>query len=102
MVGKKTEENKKYEYEVEVLRAYEMEGKSNTTYAVDLKVNGITIYGCFYKEGTKNGKEWSLVQFPQYKGQDSKGETAYYNHVWFPTSREFTQKVAEGITSLNK
>lgn len=92
---KNTEQTEKKDYEVKVLRAKDVTGKGKyTNIACDLEVNGIKIYGCFYKEGTKDGKEWALVDLPKTKGKDDK----YYSIVWFPISKELTEKIADLIS----
>ena len=95
---KKTNSNEqaKQNYEVEVLRAKDITKKDAkyTTIACDIKINGVTVYGCYYKEGEKNGKDWALIDFPKYKGSDDK----YYNVVWFPASKELVSKLADAIS----
>lgn len=67
----KTQENTQ-SYDVKVTRAKELkEGQV----VFDMTVNGVTIYGCWYREG----KDYSMVSFPSHKGNDGK----YYNHCWF-------------------
>lgn len=66
------------------------------TYAFDMTVNGIKIYGCFYRQGIKDGKAWSLISFPSHKGKDNK----YYNYVQFPISAELKQEIENQMTSL--
>lgn len=88
----KTEEQAKEKatYTVDITKAFECK---NGTIAVDMTVNGIAITGCYYKSGNKNGKEWSLIQFPQHKGSNGK----YYNHCWFPISKELMADIERQI-----
>lgn len=73
---------------------------NDSTYAIDIEVNGIKIYGCFYREGVRDSKEWSLISLPSTKGQDKDGNTKYYDIVWFPISKEMVKDVAKQIESL--
>lgn len=72
----------------------------DNTYAIDIEVNGIKVYGCFYREGVKDGKEWSLISLPQTKGTDSTGAVKYYDIVWFPISKDTVKDVAKQIESM--
>lgn len=86
--GKKKEE-KTYTYEVEVTRAKEIKG----SYAFDMRVNGVMIYGCWLKE-TKDGN--NFVSFPSYKGTDGK----YYSHAYFKVTDELQDEIEKGIEAL--
>lgn len=56
--------------------------KSNDI-AFDMIVNDITIYGMIYRaRKNKNGEEFEVLAFPQYKGTNGK----YYSHCYFPIS----------------
>ena len=71
----KRAKNKKSDLEIEVTRAHQYANKKTkkeTTF-FDMKVNGVSIYGCTLVEG-KNG---TFVSFPSYKGSNDK----YYNHA---------------------
>ena len=82
-------------YEVEVLRAKDFtKDGGKRTVSFDLKVNGITIYGMWYREYTsKEGKEGSMLSFPSQKGSDGN----YYNHVWFPISADLKNAIEEKV-----
>lgn len=72
--------NKKSDLDIEVTRAHQYANKKTkkeTTF-FDMKVNGVSIYGCTLVEG-KNG---TFVSFPSYKGSNDK----YYNHAWVELS----------------
>lgn len=84
----KAQEKAKVTYTVEVLRANEI--KENT-YGIDLVINGVKVYGCIFKQGVKDGKEWSLLDFPSRKGTDGK----YYTYCWCPLDKG-TLAVIEG------
>lgn len=81
-------------YEVKVLKSKEVkEGRVS----FDMSVNGITIYGCWYVEYTnKEGKEGTMISFPSYKGGNDK----YYNHVWFPISKELQEDIENQIRKV--
>lgn len=80
-------------YNVKVLK---VKAVKQGTYAFDMVVNGITIYGCWYREGIKNGKEWSIISFPSHKGNNDK----YYNHVFFPISDDLKSAIVKQMESL--
>ncbi len=88
--GSKKEETKVVTYSIEVTRAKEIKG----SYAFDMEVNGIKIYGCWLKEG-KNG---NFVSFPSYKGSDGK----YYSHVWFEISDDMEKEIEDKIEKALK
>ena len=72
-----TKKETKNTYDVKVTRAKEMD---NGNFSFDMVVNGVTIYGCWYLEGTsKDGKDYQMISFPSQKGKDGK----YYSHAWF-------------------
>ena len=64
---------KRVEYVVKVLRVKDFTEKSklDSNVAFDMEVNGIKIYGCWFKEGTsKDGKDYSVISLPSKKGKD--------------------------------
>ena len=90
---------KRVEYVVKVLRAKDFTEKSklDTNVAFDMEVNGIKIYGCWFKEGTsKDGKEYSAISLPSQKGKDKN----YYSVAWFPISKELTKEIREQIVNM--
>lgn len=93
MIKGSTKTENTQNYDVKVTRAKELEAG---TIVFDTVVNGITIYGMFYRAGLdKNGKEYELISFPSHKGKDDK----YYNYVWFKIDDELK---AEIIAQLGK
>lgn len=92
---KSTNETKttKVKYTVEVTRAKEV---SDGRVAFDMKVNGVTIYGCWYIEGEKDGKEYTIINLPQTKGKDGK----YYSIAWFPMSKEIKGNIIEQLEKM--
>lgn len=91
---KKTEDQETINYEVEVTRAKEFTKKDKTSYAFDMKVNGVSVYGCWLQEG----KEGNFVSFPSYKGSDGN----YYSHCYFPIDEELQAKIEEQIEAKLK
>ena len=90
---------KRVEYVVKVLRAKDFTEKSklDTNVAFDMEVNGIKIYGCWFKEGTsKDGKDYSVISLPSQKGKDGN----YYNVAWFPISKELTKEIRYQIVKI--
>ena len=90
---------KRVEYVVKVLRAKDFTEKSklDTNVAFDMEVNGIKIYGCWFKEGTsKDGKDYSVISLPSQKGKDGN----YYSVAWFPISKELTKEIREQIVNI--
>lgn len=96
--NKENKESKFIAESVEVLRVAELEPSKNVDVliACDLKINGVKIYGCFYLEGKKEGKEWSMIKLPETKGKNGN----YYSVVWFPISKELTKKIADLIEKM--
>ena len=86
----KKKEESKVNYTVEVTRAKEVKD----SYAFDMTVNGIKIYGCWLKEG----KHGNFVSFPSYKGSDGK----YYSHVYFEISDELEAEIEKQIEAALK
>lgn len=93
---KTTETKVKKSYTVAVKRVYDVSGNGKTRILFDMDVNGVSISGCTYREGEKDGKEWQMVTFPQRKGKDDN----YYNIVWMPMSKELTQTIAAQIEQM--
>ena len=88
--NKKEETKKIVTYDIEVTRAKEIKG----SYAFDMEVNGVKIYGCWLKEGKKG----NFISFPSYKGSDDK----YYSHVWFEISDDMEKEIEEKIEAALK
>lgn len=95
MKGKTTAKETNVTYEAEVTRAKEIK---DGTVAFDMKVNGVTIYGCFYREYTsKEGKEGTMISLPS---QKSEKDGKYYNHVFFPISKEMKDNIIAQLEKL--
>ena len=95
-IQKKKQEEKKQEekHEIKVTRAHELE----KCIMFDMVVNGITIYGCNYKELEKKDGSCSFLKigFPSKKGKDDK----YYNEVYFPVSEDDIATIEKQIEAL--
>ena len=80
-------------YDCKVTRAKEV---NESTVVFDMVVNGVTIYGCWYREGKdKNNNEYTMISFPSHKGGDDK----YYNHCWFKIEDDVKEDI---IAQLQK
>ncbi len=93
---KNTETKAKKSYTVAVKRVHDVSANGKTRILFDMDVNGVSVSGCTYREGEKDGKEWQMVTFPQRKGSDDN----YYNIVWMPMSKELTQTIAAQIERM--
>lgn len=84
---------------IEVLRAKDFteDGKDGCSISFDMKVNGITIYGCWYREGKdKKNEDYQLVSFPSKQGKDGK----YYNHAYVKLQQSDIDLISKQIESL--
>lgn len=99
---KKTEEKAVQEAQalaIEVLKAkdFTKEGEDGCSISVDLKINGVTIYGCWYREGKdKKGEDYQMVSFPSHKGKDDK----YYNYVYIKLQQSDIDFICKEIEKL--
>lgn len=89
MAIKKTSTEEKT-FEVKVTRVKEFK---TGDIGFDMIVNGVTIYGCVYKES----KRGNFVSFPSRKN-DSDGK--YYNHVYFNIDNVLLENIEAQISSL--
>lgn len=92
-------ENKtnEWQYEIQVTRAKDL----GNAIMFDVKVNGIMIYGCSYKELQRKDGSGSFykIDLPQRKGSDGK----WYSVAWFKISdadQEIIEKQIEDL--INK
>ena len=96
-VGKK-KETKAVDHEIEVLRAVEFPEKNGQhNIGFDVKINGVTIYGCILIQGEKDGEEYSFPTFPQRKG---KFDDMYYNIAYVNLSDADKEAIEKGIEAL--
>ena len=95
---KKTEDTQdkaqELRFEVKVTRAKECE---NGNISFDMTVNGITIYGCFYKTfQRKDGSgEFAVIDFPQKKVGDK-----WLNIAWFQITKPVLEDIEKQLESL--
>lgn len=96
MAIKKTEksEETKINYDIKVTRVKEFNG----SYAFDMVVNGVTIYGCWYREyERKDGSgTFAAIQFPSRKAEDGK----YYNHAYFRVDEAIIADIEKQIEAM--
>lgn len=98
--NKKKEEAAAVALQISVKRAkdFTKEGSDGCTIAFDMEVNGVTIYGCWYREGKdKNGKDYQLVSFPSRKDAESN---KYYNWAYVKLSDEDIENISKQIENL--
>ena len=81
------------QFKVEVLRAKELQSGD---IALDLKVNGVDIYGSFYVTREVDGKETSFISLPSRKGSDGK----WYKYVYFPVSDDMLADIEKQIEAV--
>ena len=79
---------------IKVTRAREFE---NGGLLFDMVVNGVTIYGCQWVEGEKNGQEYAFVSFPS---RQSKKDKKWYNIAYVKLTDEETKDIENQIDSL--
>ena len=84
---------------IEVLRAKDFteDGKDGCSISFDMKVNEVTIYGCWYREGKdKKGEDYQFVSFPSKQGKDDK----YYSHAYVKLQQSDIDLISKQIESL--
>ena len=98
--SKKEAETKEVkQLEITVKRAKVFSDDEKTSIAIDLEVNGVTIYNCWYREGKKkDGTDYSMVAFPSREDPKNKGK--YYNHAYVKLSEEDVENIAGQIEQL--
>ena len=94
---KAAEAEKTAELQIEVTRAKDFSDDKGTCIAFDMTVNGVTIYGNYYREGTDSkGKDYTMVAFPSRKGSDGK----YYKHAFVKLSDADIDNISKQIEAL--
>ena len=88
------EQKKPENHAIKVTRAREFE---NGGLVFDMVVNGVTIYGCQWVEGTKDGRDYAFVSFPS---RQSKKDNKWYNIAYVKLTDEDTQNIEGQIDSL--
>ena len=95
--NKKAEEAQAHAIKVLRARDFTKEGEDGCSITFDMEVNGVTIYGCWYREGKKkDGGDYTMVSFPSQKGKDGK----YYNHAYVKLSEEEIQLIGQTIEKV--
>lgn len=93
----KAEAEKTADLTIEVSRVKDLADEKGTCIAFDMQVNGVTIYGCYYREGKqKDGKDYSMVAFPSRKVADGK----YYKHAYVKLSDADVDNISKQIEAL--
>ena len=63
----------------------------------DMVVNGVTIYGNYYREYVnQKGESGELISLPSYKGRDGK----YYNHCFLPINTDIKADIIKQLEEL--
>ena len=62
----------------------------------DAEINGIMIYGMSYRTGTKDGRDWTLVDFPSRKENDGK----YYHYCYVKLDTADVENIEKQIEAL--
>ena len=79
---------------IKVTRAREFE---NGGLVFDMVVNGVTIYGCQWVEGEKNGRDYAFVSFPS---RQSKKDKKWYSIAYVKLSDDDTAEIEKQIDAL--
>lgn len=79
---------------IKVTRAREF---VNGDIVFDMVVNGVTIYGCQWVEGEKNGRDYAFVSFPS---RQSKKDKKWYNIAYVKLSDDDTAEIEKQIDVL--
>lgn len=92
-ITKKNTEKAAEKLQIEVTRAKDLADKNVIMF--DMVVNGVTIYGCSYREMQKKDGSGSFAKigFPSRKGQDDK----YYNHCYVKLTDDDITEIERGI-----
>lgn len=93
------EEKKISAEEIVITRANEI--KENVV-MFDIMVRGITIYGmCMRHYTNKKGEEGDMISFPARPSdkKDDAGNVIYYNHCYFPISKELKDKIVDLVVA---
>lgn len=89
-------ENKapEWDYEIQVTRAKDIQ----SAIMFDMRVNGVMIYGCSYKELQRKDGSGSFfkIDLPQRKGSDGK----WYSVAWFKITDDIQEVIEKQIEDL--
>lgn len=93
-IGKKKEEAKAVDHEIEVTRATAFK---NGNIGFDVVVNDVKIYGCIYVQGkNKKGEDYAFVSFPSRKADDEN----YYNHAYVKFSEKDEETIEKALEAM--
>lgn len=96
---KEVETKEVKQLEITVKRARDFSDDEKISIAIELEVNGVTIYNCWYREGKKkDGTDYSMVAFPSREDPNNKGK--YYNYAYVKLSEEDVENIASQIEQL--
>ncbi len=84
--------------EVKVTRANELDQPDDKFKIMfDIIVRGVAVQGmCFQSYTNAQGEKGDMITFPSYKAKNGK----YYNHAWFPITKELKDDIIKQIDSL--
>lgn len=92
----KRKEEKEIEYTTlhgfEVLRVKDARTKNGGCVYFDVKINGVTIYGCRVVEGQKA----DFIGYPSQKGNDGK----WYNIAYVPLADEDQKMIIDAVENM--
>ena len=91
---KKAEKKEEKVLDFKVTRAVQFD---DNNVGFDAQLDGISYYNMVFHEGkTKDGKEYSVINFPQRKGKNGK----YYNYYWIPIGDKTKAAIVEQLEQL--
>ena len=76
----------------EILRVKDARTKSGGCVYFDIKINGVTIYGCRVVEGQKT----DFIGYPSQKGNDGK----WYNIVYVPLADADQKLILDAVEAM--
>lgn len=84
--------------QVKVTRASELDQPDDKFKIMfDIIVRGVAVQGmCFQSYTNAQGEKGDMITFPSYKAKNGK----YYNHAWFPITKELKDDIIKQIDSL--
>lgn len=84
--------------QVKVTRASELDQPDDKFKIMfDIIVRGVAVQGmCFQSYTNVQGEKGDMITFPSYKAKNGK----YYNHAWFPITKELKDDIIKQIDSL--
>lgn len=84
--------------QVKVTRASELDQPDDKFKIMfDIIARGVAVQGmCFQSYTNAQGEKGDMITFPSYKAKNGK----YYNHAWFPITKELKDDIIKQIDSL--